>query len=60
MTMRDTLLNVIVYCQMARAGIADSSEMMERIACEIAPWCESGISGMLHNKCVGVEQDLRK
>lgn len=51
MTEKDTLLDIAVYCMMARRGIADSSDVVDRILERIKPFCDDGLKEFFSNNC---------
>lgn len=53
MNQKDTLLDIAVYCMMAKRGIAESSEMIDRILEKIKPFCDDGLKGIIHENCIG-------
>lgn len=47
MTMRDTLLDVIVLCMMAKMGEAEGDDVIDRILERTKPFCEEGLQRII-------------
>lgn len=51
MTEKDTLLDIAVYCMMAKRGIASSESMIDRILDKIKPFCEEELRKIFNDNC---------